>query len=93
MDVKIKEAVHGGIEKWDRIIDGTGEDTGCANCPLCHEFNSCKECLFNCGGGTSYKKWIRHQRTRHKDGFEIYCPKCRELAIAVRDDLKKLLEG
>lgn len=97
MGVETKKAVLGGIEKWDRIIDGTGVDEGRYNCELCHLFGGvdwkCKGCPFDCGEGTSYQKWIKHKRKKHDEEsiIKVHCPECRELAIAVRDDLKKLL--
>lgn len=32
------EALKGSIKKWEAIVDGTGEDTGANNCPLCQLF-------------------------------------------------------
>lgn len=31
-------ALQGSIRKWEAIVAGTGEDKGCANCPLCQRF-------------------------------------------------------
>lgn len=31
-------ALQGSIEKWQAIVDGTGEDNGSLNCPLCVRF-------------------------------------------------------
>jgi hypothetical protein len=33
------KALKGSIRKWQRIVDGSGEDDGCDNCPLCDRFN------------------------------------------------------
>jgi hypothetical protein len=38
MDEKTLEALKGSIRKWEAIVDGTGEDDGADNCPLCHMF-------------------------------------------------------
>jgi len=101
MDVKTKEAVHGSIKKWNRIIAGTGIDLGRYNCPLCQLFfNRCQQmynsqtCPFNCFGDASYRKWFKHYDKEHRKetDLKIHCPECKESAIAVRDDLKKLLE-
>lgn len=34
------------VEKWQRIVDGTGENFGIANCALCHIYaiNKCRGC-------------------------------------------------
>lgn len=32
-------ALRGSIAKWEAIVDGTGIDDGCNNCPLCQKFN------------------------------------------------------
>ena len=48
MDDKTKTALLGSIEKWQKIVDGTGEDMGTFNCPLCQLFyvqkNDCQGC-------------------------------------------------
>ena len=38
MDKATREALLGSIEKWERIVAGTGEDRGTLNCPLCTKF-------------------------------------------------------
>lgn len=38
MDAKTLTALKGSIEKWRRIVDGTGVDGGTDDCPLCHLF-------------------------------------------------------
>lgn len=40
MDAKTLEALNGSIEKWRKIVDGTGVDLAANNCPLCSLFNS-----------------------------------------------------
>lgn len=34
------DALRGSIAKWEAIVDGTGEDNGWKNCPLCLLFNN-----------------------------------------------------
>ena len=38
MDVETLAALEGSIEKWERIVAGTGHDGGTTNCPLCQRF-------------------------------------------------------
>lgn len=38
MDAKTLTALRGSIAKWRAIVDGTGEDHGADNCPLCEAF-------------------------------------------------------
>lgn len=59
------KALKGSIKKWKEIIDGTVEDNGPDNCPLCKKFyeNNCKGCpVKNKTGhslcnGTPYDLW------------------------------------
>lgn len=48
MDEQTITALKGSIAKWEAIVDGTGEDDGPENCPLCQLFhgkpNYCKGC-------------------------------------------------
>ena len=37
-------ALKGSIEKWERIVAGTGRDYGANNCALCDRFPSCIGC-------------------------------------------------
>jgi len=37
-------AIKGSIEKWKKIVDGTGVDEGVRNCPPCMEFYQ-KDCI------------------------------------------------
>jgi hypothetical protein len=39
MDEKTLTALQGSIAKWEAIVNGTGEDRGIDNCPLCREFH------------------------------------------------------
>lgn len=38
MDTKTLDALRGSIQKWRDILDGTDQDEGAQNCPLCKEF-------------------------------------------------------
>ena len=38
MNEKTLTALQGSIKKWEDIVNGTGADEGCDNCPLCLEF-------------------------------------------------------
>lgn len=38
MNPETLKALHGSIKKWQAIVDGTGEELGSINCPLCHLF-------------------------------------------------------
>ena len=46
MDKATREALLGSIEKWRRIVAGTGEDLGWKNCPLCTMYyhGGCEGC-------------------------------------------------
>lgn len=39
MDAKTLKALRGSIAKWQAIVNGTGEDMGINNCPLCKLFH------------------------------------------------------
>lgn len=50
------KALWGSVEKWFHIWEGTIQDLGCTNCPLCNLFvdNGCKGCpVSNHTGKTS----------------------------------------
>lgn len=60
------KALRGSIEKWEKIVAGTGVDRGCTNCPLCDEFRDggCAGCpvksrtgMRGCEG-TPYDAWM-----------------------------------
>lgn len=38
MNKKTATALEGSIKKWEAIVDGSGKDMGCDNCPLCKLF-------------------------------------------------------
>jgi len=64
------EALNGSIKKWQDIVDGTGEDNGWRNCPLCVMFldeRSCDRCPISeavddtgCTG-TPHEQWEEYQ--------------------------------
>lgn len=39
MNADTRKALIGSIAKWQAIVDGTGEDKGADNCPLCRRFD------------------------------------------------------
>lgn len=46
---KQKKALRGSIRKWQKIVNGTGDDEGADNCPCCQTFDPsgyfpCKGC-------------------------------------------------
>jgi hypothetical protein len=69
MNHKTRIALEGSIEKWEKIVMGTGKDEGCSNCPLCEEFwnYQCKDCPVRQATGqiycrgTPYAKWADMQ--------------------------------
>lgn len=74
MNKKTLAALKGSIEKWEKIVAGTGGDDGADNCPLCQLFNNdeteemCAGCpvakktgLDGCSG-TPYPDWGEHFR-------------------------------
>lgn len=40
MDAETLEALRGSIQKWEKIVAGTGSNGGAYNCPLCLKFNT-----------------------------------------------------
>lgn len=40
MDARTLKALQGSIAKWEKIVAGTGFNSGAFNCPLCQQFNS-----------------------------------------------------
>lgn len=59
------KALKGSIRKWQKIVDGTGEDRGPDNCPLCQQFfeKNCVGCPVRMAtgkprcGSTPYDDW------------------------------------
>lgn len=105
MDKKILTALQGSIEKWEKIVAGTGTDDGWRNCPLCEDFYKkcdvqiCDGCpVHEKTGGfgcmkTPYEKWDTHQYKIHDSHFpyEIECKICERHAKAEVEFLKSLL--
>lgn len=62
-----KRALRGSIRKWEKIVDGTGEDLGIDNCPCCARYwdaacGSCPIAIYTGRGlclGTPYYYYIR----------------------------------
>ena len=78
MNASTLKALKGSIEKWEKICEGTREDQGMANCPLCAAFADCRSTATRCfkcpvflktghSGcqSTPYMKWNRHQEEVH----------------------------
>ena len=77
MDARTRTALLGSIEKWQKIVDGTGEDKGSDNCPLCQEFRyryRCHGCpVFSQTGqigcrGTPYDDYESAEDNHDTDG-------------------------
>jgi hypothetical protein len=94
---KALRALEGSIKKWRAILEGTGEDKGTQNCPLCIAFFNALGSLVCCNGCpvasrrarvacrlTPYEKWCEHQRRCHltEEALIIHCPTCTKLAKA-----------
>jgi hypothetical protein len=91
--MNIRDAILGSIEKWNKILDGTGKDEFSLNCPLCQKF-SCESCPTDCGEGSVWKAWATHHVYEHEEGFwfmEIECDECRRLAEEVKKKLEHVL--
>ena len=101
MDTKTLKALKGSIEKWERIVEGTGIDKAQANCPLCEMYGwNCMDCpVVTVGGakagchGSPYSDWMKHLWEEHwgKEDMKVYCPTCKKLAQRELDFLKSLL--
>src|SRR4030042_4368697 len=104
MDTVTLKALGGSIQKWEKIVAGTGIDEEALNCPLCFLFwkgkRNCIACpVFLKTGGkhcgeSPYSEWIDHQNEWHhtpKFKRQIICPTCRRLAKTELAFLKSLL--
>lgn len=73
MDERTLIALRGSIEKWEKIVAGTGEDLLADNCPLCKLFTDDEDAVVLCNGcpvrdasgfsccvGTPWQKWDRN---------------------------------
>lgn len=94
MDDRTLAALCGSIAKWEAIVDGTGEDRGTSNCPLCHEFynNDCVGCPVSAAtgksrcDGTPYEDYDDSVYECGDDSHEAH-----EAAVRMRDFLVGLL--
>lgn len=107
MDDRTRVALEGSVEKWEKIVAGTGEDEGPSDCALCKTFlcqeGHCKGCPValrtGMGGceGSPYEEWDKHWDEHHWDGtvnphVTPGCPDCERLARAELDFLRSLRE-
>jgi len=106
MDNNTLKALQGSIAKWEGIVNGTSEDNGSENCPLCLMYNNdistrieCAGCPvaaaaadFGCGG-TPYTDWSDYQHINGYRGFpqRVFDDCSREIAQEELDFLKSLL--
>ena len=101
MDNKTLEALKGSIEKWEKIVDGSGVDRLNANCPLCALFinHICRGCPVRDKSkdsgcrNTPYQAWSEHQNGEH-DRYtdrKVLCSTCEPLAKTELEFLKALL--
>jgi hypothetical protein len=105
MDNRTRTALEGSIAKWQAIVDGTGEDHGTENCPLCLMFFNkyhCSGCPVKEYTGEShcelspYHGWDLHHGEQHNELSAVPkivpgCKECKRLAQAELDFLKSLL--
>lgn len=69
MDAKTSAALEASIEKWRKIVEGTGADRGVENCALCAVFDQYPAGCFFCPvyervqhhycTGTPYTEWAK----------------------------------
>jgi len=101
MTEKALKALRGSIKKWEKIVNGKGEDNAAANCPLCEEFleENCVECPIAiitvpfCEA-SPYVDWCTHQYDIHnkiRTPHIVICPRCKKLAGKELKFLQKLL--
>ena len=96
------KALRGSINKWRKIVGGTGEDRGTINCPLCRLLASiplCSGCPVSEKAGTGgchrtpFDKWsdhiVKHASTWR--GIQPGCKTCKRLARAELNFLIGLL--
>ena len=96
------KALEGSIEKWEKIVDGTGIDARDNNCPLCKLYRRCKSCpvvdTINYSGchGTPWIEWCKHHIEEHPtktfiSSMKVECPTCKRLAHKELNFLKSIL--
>jgi len=72
MNKSTLKALKGSIEKWEKIVAGTGLDRGAHNCNLCRRFfklcsiNCCIGCPVNTQSGsgcmgTPFDEWMKYE--------------------------------
>lgn len=103
MNKKIRTALEGSIQKWSRIVKGTGFDYGSMNCPLCQPLlgvtDACADCpvqaktALRACVGTPYQAWTDHMQTAHENpvAARVFCPRCRVIAQEELAFLQSLL--
>lgn len=102
MNAATLDALKGSIEKWEKIVKGTGKDYGTANCPLCVLFysNVCIGCPVSAKSGkvgcvdTPYREWGKatlSQRNSVSNGRYAISSLQKIAAQAEMDFLKSLL--
>lgn len=92
-------ALQGSIAKWQAILDGTGEDRGIANCPLCKLFwiGGCLGCpVYSLTGFSGcrespYEAWDKYTTENGSGLFGVFDNQSRDLAKAELDFLISLL--
>ena len=100
-------ALKKSIKKWEKVVDGSGEDDGSENCALCKRFDA-ETCVLygeqcpirkktrrkGCAG-TPFITWQNHQDYDHEESFpyaiQLGCKKCVVLAKKELNFLKSLL--
>lgn len=103
MNVETLAALQGAIQKWKNIADGTGVDSGAANCPLCVLFlirkRSGPECLscpvfqrtlLNRCRNTPYNDWL--QVTRNQPRSEPRRAFTDEQKAVAREEMEFLIK-
>ena len=91
MDKKTLKALKGSIEKWEKIVAGTGKDEGPNNCPLCKLFNKIEgEEKYACNGCPVKEE--TGQKYCWNTPYEVYEPNpTKKNAIKELNFLKSLL--
>ena len=96
-----RKALKGSIKKWQAIVNGTGEDRGIGNCPLCVEYFENKDCSgcpvakvigqSNCEG-TPYPIWDSFGFEKLSQAKAAGCYEdARKAAVAELNFLKAML--
>jgi hypothetical protein len=104
MDAETLTALRGSIQKWEKIVDGTGENGSAYNCPLCVKFNSsiqpgasefsmarCDGCPVHAVTGQHGCKGSPYQLYEDAEDEELDDMEMRDLACDELNFLKSLL--